>query len=141
MKTLFLDTNVVMDFLTDRKPFSKEAATLLDLGRQRKISIYISAISFNNIYYVSKSALGHEKTIHFLKELQQWVQVIALTDEILQSALNKGFKDFEDAIQYCSANSIQSLDMLVTRNGRDFKKGNLIICTPKEALSLIGTSD
>jgi predicted nucleic acid-binding protein len=51
MKHVFMDTNVVIDFLADRQPFSLHAARLFDLTIHGQVSIYISAVSYNNIYY------------------------------------------------------------------------------------------
>jgi predicted nucleic acid-binding protein len=50
MKHLFLDTNVIIDVLADRKPFSESAAILFDYAEKGKINIYISALSYSNIY-------------------------------------------------------------------------------------------
>lgn len=38
MKRLFLDTNVIIDFLADRKPFSDAAAILFDAAIDKKSS-------------------------------------------------------------------------------------------------------
>ena len=52
MIQVFLDTNVVIDFLADRKPFSSAAAQIFNASVAGKIKLYISAVSYNNIYYI-----------------------------------------------------------------------------------------
>ena len=52
MKHVFMDTNVVIDFLANRQPFSLYAAKLFDLAVSGSITIYISALSYSNIYYI-----------------------------------------------------------------------------------------
>ena len=44
MKHIFMDTNVVIDFLADRQPFSLDAARLFNMSVEGKIKIYISAV-------------------------------------------------------------------------------------------------
>ena len=43
----FLDTNVVVDFLTMREPFFKSSALIVELARMGKVEIVISSLTFN----------------------------------------------------------------------------------------------
>jgi predicted nucleic acid-binding protein len=137
MKNIFLDTNVLIDFFADRKPFSINAAKLFDYSLKRKINIYISAISYNNIYYIIRQSLSHSETIKLLNEISEWTNVIDLTKDIINKSLKSDFKDFDNAIQYNCAKSLKKIDCIVTRNTKDFKTSSLPILTPKEAMSLI----
>ena len=137
MKSIFLDTNVLIDFFADRKPFSIEAARLFNYSLKKKISIYISAVSYNNIYYILRQSCSHTETIKMLIELNEWTDIIDVSKEIINKSLKSDFKDFEDAIQYNCAKSLNKLDFIVTRDTKDFKTSSLPILTPKEANSLI----
>jgi len=46
---LFLDTNILIDFLVNRQPFSLEAAKLFDYSEKGKAKIYVAAVSYNNL--------------------------------------------------------------------------------------------
>lgn len=140
MKSIFLDTNVLIDFFADRKPFSIDAAKLFDYSLKKKINIYISAVSYNNIYYIARQSISHAETIKMLTEISEWTNVIDLTKEIIHKSLTSDFKDFEDAIQYHCAKSINKIDLIVTRNTKDYKVSSLPILTPKEAVALIETT-
>ncbi len=137
MKRIFLDTNVLIDFFADRRPFSIEAATLFDYSFKNKINLYISAVSYNNIYYILRQSCSHSETIKMLLELNEWTEIIDVSKDIINKSLKSDFKDFEDAIQYNCAKSINKIDVIVTRNTKDFKTSSLAILTPKEAVSLI----
>jgi len=137
MKSIFLDTNVLIDFFADRKPFSIDAARLFDYSLKKKITIYISAVSYNNIYYIIRQSLSHAETIKMLTEISEWTNVIDLTKDIINKSLTSNFKDFEDAIQYHCAKSNNKIDLIVTRDTKDFKVSSLPILTPKEAVALI----
>ena len=137
MKSIFLDTNVLIDFFADRKPFSIEAARLFNYSFKKKINIYISAVSYNNIYYILRQSCSHTETIKILTELNEWTDIIDVSKDIINKSLKSDFKDFEDAIQYNCAKSLNKIDFIVTRDTKDFKTSSLPILTPKEAVTLI----
>ncbi len=137
MKHLFLDTNVVIDFLADRKPFSLHAAKLFNFSLLGKVKIYISAVSYNNIYYILRQSLSGTETIKLLAELSEMTEIADVTKNIIRKSLKTDFKDFEDAIQYNCALSLSKIDFIVTRDTKDFKKSTLSIMAPEEIVSLI----
>ena len=137
MKHLFLDTNVLIDFLADRKPYSIEAAKLFNYTFKNKVSLYISAVSYNNIYYILRHSNTHSSTIKILSELQEWVITLDVTKDIINKSLKSEFKDFEDAIQYNCAKSFKKIDCIVTRDSKDFKSSSLPVFSPLEALVMV----
>ena len=137
MKHIFLDTNVLIDFFANRKPFAMEAAKLFNYSFKKKINIYISAVSYNNIYYILRQSCSHIETIKMLSELDEWTEIIDVTKEVIKKSIKSEFKDFEDAIQYNCAKSLYKIDFIVTRDTKDFKTSSLPILTPKEAVTLI----
>lgn len=139
MKHIFLDTNIVIDFLADRRPFSLMAAKMFNYSLQGKVKLYISAVSYNNIYYILRQSLTSSATINLLDQLSEMTEIVDVTKLIIKKSLQTDFKDFEDAIQYNCALSISKIDFIVTRNTKDFKKSILSVLTPEEALSIIET--
>jgi predicted nucleic acid-binding protein len=85
MKHVFMDTNVVIDFLADRQPFSLHAARLFDLTIHGQVSIYISAVSYNNIYYILRQSLSNNTTIKLLEELSEMTEIIDVTKAIISN--------------------------------------------------------
>jgi len=137
MKHIFLDTNIVIDFLANRQPFSLDAAKLFNLGVDGKVKIYISAVSYNNIYYVIRQSLSRDAAIKLLGELAEISEITDTTNTIIRQSLKTDFKDYEDAIQYYCALSIPDIDFIVTRNTKDFKKSSLPVFTPAEAIAAL----
>jgi predicted nucleic acid-binding protein len=137
MKHIFMDTNVVIDFLADRRPFSIDAARIFNLAANDNVRIYISAVSYNNIYYVLRQSLSNQATIKLLQDLEDLSEIVNVTGDIIRKSLITDFKDYEDAIQYYSALSIPEIDFIVTRNTKDFKKSSIPVLQPDEALPLI----
>jgi predicted nucleic acid-binding protein len=141
MKNIFLDTNIVIDFLADRKPFSLDAAKLFDFSVLGKAKIYISAVSYNNIYYILRQSLSNSVTIRVLDELSEMAEIADVTKTVIKKSLKTDFKDFEDAIQYYCALSLNKIDFIVTRDTKDFKKSTISIMTPAEAVSQFQSAD
>ena len=137
MKNIFLDTNVVIDFLADRKPFSLDAARLFNFCVLGKVKIYISAVSYNNIYYILRQSLSNSETIRLLDELSEMAEIADVTKSVIKKSLKTDFKDFEDAIQYYCALSLNKIDFIVTRDTKNFKKSTLSIMTATEAVGYL----
>ena len=137
MKNIFLDTNIVIDFLADREPFSLDAAKLFNLSVLGKVKIYISAVSYNNIYYILRQSLSNSETIRLLDELSEMAEIADVTKSVIKKSLKTDFKDFEDAIQYYCALSLKKIDFIVTRDTKDFKKSTLSIMTATEAVGYL----
>ena len=134
MKHVFLDTNVIIDFLADRKPFSTTAAQIFNAAVSGRIKLYISGVSYNNIYYILRKSLSHSVTVKLLNELCEMTEIADVTKIIIRNSLKSDFKDFEDAIQYHCALSLSKLDLIVTRDTKDFKKSILPVMNPQEAV-------
>ncbi len=133
----FLDTNIIYDFFTDRKPYSRQAAALFSAAERNKVRIYISAISFNNLYYVLRKDIGHKKALELLESLDAMVTTLDLNRMVIEKAIKSGYADFEDAIQYFCALSEQKIQAIITRNTKDFKSKDLLILKPEQAIRLI----
>lgn len=137
MKHFLIDTNIVIDLLIDRRPFSLLAAKLFNYSEKGKIKLYITAVSYNNTYYVVKKLTSHKETIKILKNLESLAETIDTSRIAVKQALDSEFKDFEDAIQYFSAKSNKKIDAIITRNVADFKLSKLPILTPEEAIGIV----
>ena len=135
MKNIFLDTNVIIDFLADRRPFSLSAAKIFNYSLQEKVKVFISAVSYNNIYYILRQSLTNKETIKLLDELCEMTEIADVTKAVIKLSLKTDFKDFEDAIQYNCALATHKIDFIVTRDTKDFKNSILPVLTPEEAIS------
>jgi hypothetical protein len=53
------------------------------------------------------------------------------------AALESKFTDFEDALQYFSAIQSNKVDVIITRNTKDFKLSKIPVFTPQEYLATL----
>jgi len=134
MENVFIDTDVIVDFLTDRKPFSLESAKIFSLIDQKKIKGCVSSLSFSNLYYVLRKFGTHKKVISSLQDLSELVDILKVDSDIVKSALTSDFKDFEDSIQYFAAQEHKKVDCIITRNIKDYKDSSLPVMTPETFL-------
>lgn len=140
MENVFIDTDVIVDFLIDRKPFSEEAATIFSMIDKKKIKGNISALTICNLYYVLRKAGSHKKVMKSLQLFSDLVDILKIDSNIIKSALSSEFKDFEDSVQYFTAIEHTKIDCLITRNVKDFKGINLPVMTPHAFLAASGIS-
>lgn len=95
----------------------------------------VTATTLTDIYYISKRDRGHLETISFLKDLIEIVGVIGIDKEIIREALFSGFLDFEDAVQ-AKAAQLNQIEMIITRNKKDFNQSSTQAFSPKEFLQV-----
>lgn len=134
MMNVFLDTDVIIDYITDRKPFSDKAEKVFALIENKKIKGHTSSLCFSNLYYLIRQQMTRTKAIALLKDLASLLNILKVDEDSILLALNSNFKDFEDAIQYYTANDYKSIDVIVTRNIKDYKHSELPVMTPDTLL-------
>jgi len=133
---LFVDSDVVIDFFTDREPHANPASELFELNEQGIIKIYLSAVSINNIYYIVRRFLGHKKTIEVVESLTEMTEIVGTTKKEIIQALKNDFSDYEDSVQYSSALTIKKLDTIITRNIKDYRNSSIAVMTPLNFLKI-----
>ncbi len=131
---VFVDTNIFIDILLNRKEFIKESKQVYKLCENHIVKGYVAPISINNIYYICRKAVNQEALTSFLCDVSHIFTISPMNNESVVFAKNLNIKDFEDALQ--SAMAIQSgCDCIVTRNVDDFKKvAGIEVFSPKEFL-------
>ena len=133
---LLIDTNVVLDVLLRREPFSKTAAEVLNLTQRDDVQEYVSASAITDIYYIANKQMKDRDAVRdLLKRLLMIVSVAAVSEREIQNALNLAWGDFEDSVQYSVA-LLNEMDGIVTRNPSDYQEANMRIWLPEQALEL-----
>ena len=128
---LLIDTNVVLDVLLRREPFSKTAAEVLNLTQRDDVREYVSASAITDIYYIANKQLKDRAAVRdLLERLLKIVSVAAVSEQEIRNALNLTWADFEDSVQYSVA-LMNEIDGIVTRNPSDYQEANIQIWLPK----------
>jgi predicted nucleic acid-binding protein len=130
MNRVLIDTDVILDFLFDKKPFSENAAKVLALCESKEITGFITSVIISNVYYLLRQTATHEKVIEKLTQLISILDVLTTDKNTIIQALNSDFRDFEDALQNFSAELNGQIDLIITRNVKDFKNSKIGVMTP-----------
>lgn len=137
MNRVLIDTDVILDFFFDREPFSADAAKVLSLCEAREISGFLTSVIISNVYYLLRQSSTHEKVIEKLTQLITITEVLITGKDAILKALNSNFRDFEDALQNYSAELDGQIDVIITKNIKDYKNSALCIMTPGNYLKTI----
>lgn len=134
---LLIDTNIILDCLTNREPFAEESRQILYCCVEKKVKGYVAAHSITNIFYILRKHFSSSERKKMLHELCEFIEICGLQKTQLINALaNEEFDDLEDCIQSECAKSIQA-DYIITRNAKDFAHSSVRAVPPKEFLKMI----
>ena len=100
MQKVFLDTNIVLDFLDKKRENHKNATVLISILIKNKTEIYISEDMLSTIFYISKNK---EYVLHFFEMIcKKWFIVeygIELISEAIAQCMENKGQDLEDTLQ------------------------------------------
>lgn len=137
MKIVFVDTNILIDLLADRPPFSKFTIEIFDLAEKKQVKLFTSSHSFATTHYLLKKYIGEQELRSVLNSLLDFIELIPIDLSIIKKSLLSNHKAFEDAIQIFAANSVKELDFIVTRNLKDFKDACVAVLPPDELIHFL----
>lgn len=132
MMKVFLDTNIVIDLLDKREPFYIDAVKLFTLAYQKKITLFVSPMTYATASYLLRKH-GKEGMRKLLNNFRQLSQITTADERVVDAALASSFDDYEDALQYYSALT-RNVDVIVTRNKKDFTSASIPVLSPAELL-------
>ena len=128
---IFFDTNIILDVLFEREPFYKQSAYLWSLAEAEKIKGFVSVITVNNAFYITKKAKGQETAEKVVDVILDIFSICPLDYEVLKLARTIKMSDYEDLIQYFSAIN-SGAKFLITRNKKDFPTEGIQIINAEE---------
>jgi len=137
MKKVLIDTDVILDFFFDRKPYSDDSTVILSLCERGLLEGFITPVIISNTYYLLRRTARHEKVIYKLKQLLTITNVLQIDRLVIEKALNSEFKDFEDALQNFAAINYGEIEVIITRNVKDYKNSEIGVLTPNSFVKLI----
>ena len=135
-RSIFLDANVILDYVLKRKYHFENAKSILVHAAKLSVNLYVCSYTFAIVYHFLRDKnFSHKNAINVLENLYQSVKCLPVDDNIIKKAMRSDFRDFEDAIQYCSALQIADCEAIITRNPKDFAASNVFVATPQKFLT------
>lgn len=135
MEKIFVDTDIVLDLLSNREPFYIHSAKLFSAADKNEIQIHVSSLAFTNLNYILSKQYSTDQAKKRLLKFKTLVTVLAVNDKIIDLALASDFKDFEDAVQYFTAIE-NNIKVLITRNLKDYKSAEIPTMTAEQFLKI-----
>ena len=133
MKKVYFDTNILLDFALKRKKFNVVAAKLINLVVEEQIMGFVNGASIVSIHYILSKNRNKTLALEFVNDIIDIFEIAELDKKVIQNAINSNFTDFEDAIHEFSAIDA-NVEIIVTRNPKDFKQSRLQILEPKQLI-------
>lgn len=134
MNRVLIDSDIALDFFFDRKPFSDSAAEIFKRCETGEILGHFTPLAFSNMYYILRKTTSHQVVLEKIKLLLSITDVLQMNKSIVFQAANSEFKDFEDALQYFSAVHDSGVDIILSRNLKDYAKSKIAVMTPEHYL-------
>lgn len=134
MQKVFVDTNVVLDFVLCREG-QQDAMDLFQMAEEGKIELFVSFLTMANVAYVARKHRTREELYEYLRELSSLFSILSMDGTQFSEALATIVPDFEDLLQYVCARK-NGCDCIVTNNIRDYSFSEIPIYKPTQFLSL-----
>ena len=137
---VLVDTNVAIDWLNDRKPWSDEAKPLWDSRDAGLIDLYLAASVLTDIFYILRKPLGNDGAKRAIERCLATCGLLPIDEVVIRKALSLAGHDFEDNVQI-ACTLLYPIDLIVTRNPDDFTLGITVpVVDPKEIVRYLPPS-
>ena len=129
---VLVDTNVVLDYLLEREPYTESARKIVLGCKQKKVIGCIAAHTVSNMFFILRKTYSVEDRRTILKDICKLFDVEGIDRlKIIQALDNSDFKDFEDCLQMQCAKSFRA-DYILTRNLADYRDSEIACISPEE---------
>ncbi len=128
---VLVDTNVWLDIFLARQPFVSASARAVSLLDTPEHGIFAGATTVTTIFYLVHRSLDRSTACDKIRTLLDRCRVASVDGDVLRSALEDDFDDYEGAVLHGSAQAAH-LDSILTRNTSDFEHASLPVYTPDE---------
>ena len=116
---VFIDTNVFLDYIQQRQEGWRKAEVIFYLAIHGDIELLVSDLTIANMRYVTRKDIPLEQFYAVMKSLRKYYTIVGVGSASVDEAYRVESKDFEDALQYFSAEQAGA-DCIITRNIKDF---------------------
>lgn len=131
---VFIDTNIFLDYIEKRPIGVREAIAIFKLAALNDIHLLVSDLTIANIKYCTRKSLPLSEFYRVIRLGMELFSIVPVGEWAINQAISIEAKDFEDALQYFSAEQAGA-DCIVTRNIVDFNfVTNIEILEPEDFL-------
>lgn len=133
---LFLDTNVLLDYLLRRPEHGTISRNLFVMHTFGDAELWASAKSFTDIFYIAGKAIGSNACQDLMAALVTKLHICSIGEGDVSEALEDRWDDFEDRLILQAAKKVGA-DAIVTRNQHHFGRSTIPVIMPAELLGFM----
>lgn len=135
---LFLDTNILIDFLDEKRANNKIAHDFFDFLFEDDYDLVISEDILTTIFYVCRKSVKRERLLNFLQMLNDDFSIVNFGEDGIKKAIDlcreNNKLDFEDVSQSICAEK-ENCDFIVS-NDKEFPNLGVEVRTAEEILEM-----
>ena len=125
VNSIFLDADIILDWLSVRKPHYNDSRTLFRTIDSGMVNAFTSTFICSHLYYFVSKTFDHDTAVNSVRNIMKLVFPLPVSNEVLHLALDSAFPDFEDAIQHFTALTNPKISAIITRNKESYKHSRL----------------
>lgn len=133
---VLVDTNVWLDVFLVRAPHARTSGRAISLLDSPDHEIFAGATTVTTIFYLVQHSRDGSTARDKIRSLLDRCRVAPVGGDVLRSALEIDFADYEDAVLHSSAQAAH-LDAIVTRDTAGFDSASLPVYTPDELIAAV----
>lgn len=134
---LLIDTNVLLNFLTNREDSClEESIEIVRMCAQGECTGYIAFHTLSTLWYVLRKRSEKERRQNIKDICEIFNVASAPQSEILDAIEKDSFVDFEDCLQDKCAKEAGA-DFIITCNVKDFENSEIPAITPAAFIQMI----
>ncbi|MBE9176714.1 PIN domain-containing protein [Synechocystis salina LEGE 06155] len=135
MNKIVIDSDVIIDVLSQRQPFFADSAQAINKVIQSGLQMYIAAHTVTNIYYILSKQNPRSQVEQQMTTILDLFSIASITDSIIRNAFYCPMKDFEDAVVSEAAKSLAA-QFILTRNTKDYQNAAVPVLNPQTFLTI-----
>jgi predicted nucleic acid-binding protein len=124
MTRVLLDINIIVDALTGRPPSGPDAQQLWLKVEAREVEAVVSAATVTTVFYLIERLVNNATACQAVADLLANCVIWPIDGAVLNAALQRAWRDFEDAVQDVAAKAAGVL-AIVTRDPSGFASSAL----------------
>lgn len=129
---LFLDANIIVSILNKEYPLFTYAARILSLADNKQYKIFTSPVCLAIAFYFAEKKHGTQLAKQKIALLVSKINITDVGKETVLLALqNKKVNDFEDGIEYYSAEK-SKCDVIITEDVNDYYFSKIEVLNTKD---------
>jgi len=132
---ILIDTNVLLDVMLCRNNFYPDSRAVFEIVETNEINAFVSAVSMTNSFYILRKFKQNIDDVYSLMDdLSALFAIAPVTENTIKNAMALRWKDFEDAVQFMSAQEA-NVKYIITRNKPDFEIFEIPCLSPTEYIA------